>query len=243
MRFSLYYETAQYTTTQQHRDSMEVWFSHIEDSLTLKHIVVLSYCDDVGSDFYNDSLSTNRARHTWQALKGFSFGNTTIMWIQGMGEVVLNLRQDEETQRRMNRRTDIWVYYEKGKKEEELKLTDLNVGEKLAFSNILFVPGTRKFLPESSTALDSLYGILRDNPGMKIAIIGHVCCLPVNTDGPDIETGEENLSKVRAKAVYDYLIKRGIDPTRLSHRGVGSQPTGLGDKLDRRVEIEITGRP
>ena len=47
-------------------------------------------------------------------------------------------------------------------------------------------------------------------------------------------------SIARAKVVYDYLAKRGIDKNRMSYVGMGSRfPTGRAAKFDRRVEIEI----
>jgi outer membrane protein OmpA-like peptidoglycan-associated protein len=60
-------------------------------------------------------------------------------------------------------------------------------------------------------------------------------------DGLDKDTGLMNLSEARAKAIYDYLIKNGIDARRLDYKGLKSNfPLGIGDKFDRRVEIEIT---
>jgi outer membrane protein OmpA-like peptidoglycan-associated protein len=64
-------------------------------------------------------------------------------------------------------------------------------------------------------------------------------------DGLDWDTGEEKLSVNRARVVYDYLIKSGIDSTRLSYAGFGSgrklvkEVTERDRMLNRRVEMKI----
>jgi outer membrane protein OmpA-like peptidoglycan-associated protein len=53
------------------------------------------------------------------------------------------------------------------------------------------------------------------------------------------------LSEKRAKAVYDYLISRNINPQRLRYKGYGDtmpiadNSTEEGRKLNRRTEIKI----
>jgi outer membrane protein OmpA-like peptidoglycan-associated protein len=53
------------------------------------------------------------------------------------------------------------------------------------------------------------------------------------------------LSQNRAKSVYDYLIKKGIDKTRLTYKGYGDtkpiadNKTEEGKQQNRRTEITI----
>ena len=53
------------------------------------------------------------------------------------------------------------------------------------------------------------------------------------------------LSNNRAKAVYDYLIKHGVNPNRLQHKGYGpnlpiaTNETEAGRAKNRRTEFYI----
>jgi outer membrane protein OmpA-like peptidoglycan-associated protein len=78
---------------------------------------------------------------------------------------------------------------------------------------------------------------MQDNPKLKIDIPGHMCCSKDRT----------NLSGDRAKSVYNILVKNGIDKSRMTYRGFGSEKPiyPLPEKTEeervanRRVEIEI----
>jgi outer membrane protein OmpA-like peptidoglycan-associated protein/thiol-disulfide isomerase/thioredoxin len=104
--------------------------------------------------------------------------------------------------------------------------------------NLNFVSG-KSDIPESSySQLDSLVSALKINSFIKIGIGGY-------TDNSKIETANKNLSENRAKAVYDYLLAKGIESTRMSYTGygqinpVGDNSSEEGKKLNRRVEIKI----
>ena len=55
------------------------------------------------------------------------------------------------------------------------------------------------------------------------------------------------LSLNRAKAVYEYLVKKGISPSRLTYKGYGydrpiaTNDTKSGRALNRRTEFKIIG--
>jgi outer membrane protein OmpA-like peptidoglycan-associated protein len=68
-------------------------------------------------------------------------------------------------------------------------------------------------LPGSFPTLRELLAIMKEHPGLKLEIDGFVCCMPETMDGWDIETKKQDLSVQRAKYVYDYLARRGIDTT------------------------------
>ena len=54
------------------------------------------------------------------------------------------------------------------------------------------------------------------------------------------------LSKARAEAVYNYLLKAGVDATHLTYeyygmtRPIATNDTPEGQLMNRRVEFEIT---
>jgi outer membrane protein OmpA-like peptidoglycan-associated protein len=108
------------------------------------------------------------------------------------------------------------------------------------------VPGRHLILQSSVPALQKLLKTLKDNPKLKVEIQGHVCCTNNGEDGVDYDTREPKLSENRAKAIYEYLIDKGITKARLSYKGYGrSKPkepvedSPAKEQANRRVEILI----
>ncbi len=107
------------------------------------------------------------------------------------------------------------------------------------FQNLLFRFDTFELLPEAKAELDQISIFLTENNHLKIELLGH-------TDAIGDNSYNILLSENRAKAVARYLIERGIDGTRISYQGFGSeQPlrenaTSNGRKGNRRVEFRIT---
>ena len=127
------------------------------------------------------------------------------------------------------------------------ELTQLKAGETLLLKNVYFPPGSHYIKPESYETLEKLYRILNDNPKLKISIEGHVCCIHDVPDALDIDTNEPVLSLNRAKAIFGYLVKKGIAEDRLQYIGFGKQhPIVTFERTEddadknRRVEIRIT---
>jgi len=116
-------------------------------------------------------------------------------------------------------------------------------GDKLVLNNILFQANSTSLLSRSKSELSSLAYLLKNNPNLKIEIDGHV-----NAPGEKNNDANLKLSEGRAKAIYDYLIKNGIEASRLSYKGFGNTQmifpnakTEMEMKVNRRVEILITG--
>lgn len=195
---------------------------------------VESSCDDVGEEEYNKRLSIRRANALSDSLKS-KYGIESSKF--GKGEIAL-IGQDSLDERAKNRKSVLCLVYQEP--EPEAAPMVLKVGEKLTLRNLLFFPGHNDLRPGSKPTLDSLAAALKQNPSIKIHIIGHVCCTPAGKDGLDLETGIENLSVARAQRVYDLLILSGIAKERLSFEGKGgNEPLGQGDNFDRRVEVEV----
>ena len=120
------------------------------------------------------------------------------------------------------------------------------VGTNIILKNLNFVGGKHVLLEESIPILAELLKVLKDYPRLEIEIQGHVCCAYGVEDGLDIETHTYNLSINRARAVYEYLIDKGIAAGRLSYKGFGHQfplvypeDTEAKKTTNRRVEIKI----
>ena len=104
--------------------------------------------------------------------------------------------------------------------------------------NLLFDTNKTTIRNISASSLEELYQLMAANPSMRIRITGH-------TDNVGSERYNKKLSEGRAKAVYDEMVKRGIDPSRMEWDGRGSKEpiesnkTEEGRAENRRVEFTI----
>ncbi len=94
-----------------------------------------------------------------------------------------------------------------------------------------------EILESSFASLDTLVAFLKSN-AVKIRINGH-------TDNQGQTKHNQQLSALRAGAVYHYLISKGVDKKRVSWQGFGEtkpkadNATEAGKQKNRRVEFEI----
>ena len=233
------------------------------DTLSLNNIVQINlqgYTDFMGSDTYNYKLSQERSNAVESYFLQKNIKHKLIKSCIGKGKFKPLNKID--SLRSLSRKVDILLTYKKAEIKKEPKaieevvidtstninkepIFDVNkveVGDKLVIDKLYFIGGRHFLLPKSEYLLIDLLNIMKDNPTLKIELQGHICCV-YNGDGDDLDTGERNLSIARAKAIYDFLIKNGIDASRLSYRGFGSSKrlpnTSLFDGKNRRVEILI----
>jgi len=102
-----------------------------------------------------------------------------------------------------------------------------------------FMYDSATILPGSFPILDEVVRLLQANPEIKLVRIeGH-------TDRRGTDEYNDRLSNIRANSVKQYLIKKGIDPNRLTSIGFGarkpiaSNETEEGRQKNRRVEFHI----
>ncbi len=116
---------------------------------------------------------------------------------------------------------------------------NLNIGDKFKLNKIFFEFNSSELIAVSFVELDRLHEILTNKPNLHIEIHGH-------TDNIGKTSYNNKLSENRAKAVYEYLIKKGINKTKIKYKGFGSSVpiadnnTEIGRQLNRRVEIVIS---
>lgn len=117
-------------------------------------------------------------------------------------------------------------------KEEVKKRIDV------AAKNIFFATGSYKLLAKSNKSLDDVVKLLNEDTNLKLDVEGH-------TDNTGKADKNLTLSENRAKAVYDYFVKKGISAERLKSAGYGQeQPvadnkTAAGRAKNRRVELKL----
>ena len=126
------------------------------------------------------------------------------------------------------------------------KIDSVQEGETLRLQNINFYGGRHTFLPQSLPALEELLEVMRSHPTLEIEIQGHICCFTGGEDGMDFDSNDRRLSVNRARAVYTYLVRNGIDKSRMTYQGYAGTrllvypETSEADRtMNRRVEIRI----
>jgi len=117
--------------------------------------------------------------------------------------------------------------------KEEAKVAMQKAKEGLYFNS-----GSAKIKTQSYRVLNDVYTIMSNNPTYKLSIEGH-------TDNTGNAAKNLQLSKDRATAAKQYLVKKGIDINRLHSEGFGitkpiaDNATKAGQAKNRRVEFSI----
>ena len=97
--------------------------------------------------------------------------------------------------------------------------------------------GSARLKQESYPVLFHATQVLLQNPSMKVEVAGY-------TDNIGSEKANQALSEKRAKAVYDYLVARGVARDRLTYKGygesnpIGDNKTADGRYMNRRIEFK-----
>ena len=121
-----------------------------------------------------------------------------------------------------------------------IPMLPIDTGKSTVLRNVYFDSDKFDLRNESFPELDKLVKFLTENPDVTIEICGH-------TDNIGDKSANITLSMNRAKAVRDYLIKSGVNTSRLLAGGYGStQPIYPNDteehrQLNRRTEYRIIG--
>jgi len=104
--------------------------------------------------------------------------------------------------------------------------------------DVKYNSGSAQLLPESNKVLEDVVEYLKRKSNLKIEVAGHTD----NVGDPD---KNKTLSKQRAESVKSYLMKAGIDASRLTTQGYGdtkpiaNNNSESGRAKNRRTEIKI----
>lgn len=119
------------------------------------------------------------------------------------------------------------------------------VNKTFVVENVYYDFDKAELKTESYPALDEIVRMLEASPAMTIEIGAH-------TDSKGSDRYNLKLSEARAKSVVDYLVSKGIDPSRLTSKGYGeSMPIAPetdekgkdkpeGREKNRRTEFKVT---
>lgn len=233
------------------------------------NIIIVGYADYLGSEKYNQGLSEARAKNTEAYLINYGIDTSHIKLCIGKGKidrkdisgaggfapdrkVDIVLERMTKNKHTTSKPTNKEMPSQKPRVIQTTadlnEITKYQTGQTFVLHNIYF-PAQSHNISASLQVLNKLFDVLAANPSLRIQIEGHVCCILGYPDAYDMDTHDNQLSVNRAKAIYDYLIHRGIAANRLSYVGFGKRrPVVQFEKNEedaeknRRVEIRIIGK-
>ncbi len=122
--------------------------------------------------------------------------------------------------------------------EVNVELDPIEVGSKIVLNNIFFEFNSFELTSTSKTELSKMIDLLNNTPISKVQITGY-------TDNVGSDTYNLELSKQRAKSVFNYLIENGVNKSKLAFVGKGAtnfmadNTTEPNRSQNRRIEFEI----
>ena len=271
-QFSVYFETNKHQLKKAENEKLKQWMKLNSE---VKIVAINGYTDEDGTMGFNDTLAQKRVTQIFDIVsekirirddfKSRSFGElhqhskikaenrkVTIYYIEAKDfpreDEILGIKKEIQVEKPKPKRQYpdiIELQNPNGTKslieldtEFMKKVDESKPGEKLKLENLNFQLNTFAIMNESRGKLYELLIVMQQNSELSLAIQGHLCCMPYD---------RVDLSTKRAKAVYQFLIMNGVDKSRLSYEGFGSDKPiyTLPEKneeeraANRRVEVEI----
>lgn len=269
--FDVFFDSNKHLLTPKEKTRVDQW---IAENPKAKIVGIHGYTDEDGTSTHNDTLSQRRVETIYQMVKGKialrddfktrSFGEqhnqsadkaknrkATIYYLleadiprenEILGIKPMPVAKKEpvvdfpEKIKVDNPDGTVTVY--SLNREFMTQLAKTGSGEKIAIPDLNFTINTFAIVPDSRGKLYELLLVLMKNPEMGIEIQGHLCCA---------KSDPRDLSTQRAKAIQQFLVKQGIDKSRISYKGFGvSEPKFPIPEQDetqraanRRVEILV----
>jgi outer membrane protein OmpA-like peptidoglycan-associated protein len=121
-----------------------------------------------------------------------------------------------------------------------LPTTETPRGLVVNMQDVLFDTGKYTLKDPAKLALAKLSGIILSHPGLNLQVEGY-------TDSTGGDAFNQKLSEQRADAVRDFLLEQGLSAQSMTAVGYGKQfpvasnDTAAGRKLNRRVELVVSG--
>ncbi|GJM60789.1 OmpA family protein [Persicobacter diffluens] len=123
---------------------------------------------------------------------------------------------------------------------QDIYLEPIRTGTVTRLENVFFDSDSYQLREESKSELMKAVKFLEENPKLVMEISGH-------TDDVGNASYNKELSKNRAKAVYEFMVSENIDANRLRYKGYGmDQPVVDNDsdanrQKNRRIEFKVIG--
>ncbi|MFN4947959.1 MAG: OmpA family protein, partial [Chryseotalea sp.] len=193
---------------------------------------------------------SNQALDAKVSLKGLRDNVVAGVKQNGPGEFEFSLTAKQTKDYRLSVEADGYVFQNINVKlagasidpktvNRTVTMKKLLVGTVSILRNIYFDFGKASFKTEAYPELNKLLSMMQGNSSLQVEIGGH-------TDSYGSNSMNLLLSKRRAEAVKDYLVKKGIDARRITAKGYGeTKPLASNDdedegrELNRRVEFKV----
>jgi OmpA-OmpF porin, OOP family len=121
---------------------------------------------------------------------------------------------------------------------KDLYLVPIEIGQVVRLNNVFFDFDKWDLRPESFLELNRVVKLLKENPAIVIEMSAH-------TDSYGSDDYNFKLSDNRARSVMEFILAKGINPSRITSKGYGeTKPVAPNDtpenrQLNRRVEFTI----
>jgi outer membrane protein OmpA-like peptidoglycan-associated protein len=121
---------------------------------------------------------------------------------------------------------------------KDLYLAPIEIGQVVRLNNVFFDFDKWDLRPESFIELNRVVDLMNENPSIEIEMSAH-------TDSKGSDDYNYKLSDDRARSVREYILSKGIAPSRIISQGYGeTKPVVPNDtdenrQLNRRVEFKI----
>lgn len=222
------------------------------------------YTDKSGGYAANVKISANRAKFIYDFLVKKGIDTSRISY-KGYGPKKPLYSNKYKSTRSGNRRIEVKILSKKEhsgdrlvdedgdgiseKKSDQLyhlkylkdSISKYEIGRTIILDSMIFEPNSTIVPEKSFEQLELIVAAMKSNKTMKLEISGH-------TDRSGLDSLNVRLSKERAESVYNYLVIKGADKKRLSHKGYGSAiPIATnkykwGRDKNRRVELKILAK-
>lgn len=222
-QFDVYFDFNKDFPNQNSILALNEWIAnHKEIEITQ----LLGFCDSIDTKDYNKHLAERRIANVRILLE-----KSGLPFSQTLQQVAYGKDFKQSVVQAENRRVTVFYTEIPSKPIESSftqKLKNARAGETLALPNLYFFNNSARIVPKSEPSLYDLLCFLQENPKVKIEIQGHICC--------QTEVDRNDVSTSRARAVYSYLLRNGIDRKRMKFKGFGvSRPI---HKIPERNETE-----
>lgn len=194
------------------------------DAATKKPLAATVQLYDIGSDELVESVRSDKADGEYTVV--LTEGHQYAMYATADEYLIKSLTFDYTDRKAFDPLTlDIY-------------LDRVQAGASIVLNNLFFPTNSFVLEKKSETELDRLTRYLNQYPTLAVEISGH-------TDDVGSDAANLTLSENRAKAVLDYLVKKGIKADRLKSQGYGETKPAVPNtsdpnrQLNRRIELRV----